>query len=114
MILDDQFRVIKALPGTDYHEFKIVQALDSEGQYSDTAYVTEYRQVRRDLSAFGVVPDDGTTSWVVECHFRAVDLSTNAIIFEWSSLDHVPLSEGLVPPTGGINGRTKASAWDYL
>ena len=114
MILDDQFRVIKALPGTDYHEFKIVQALDSEGQYSDTAHVVEYKRVRRDLSAFGVVPDDGNTSWVVDCHFRAVDLSTNVVIFEWSSLDHVPLSEGLVRPTGGINGRTKANAWDYL
>ncbi|KAL8900142.1 MAG: hypothetical protein Q9192_001227 [Flavoplaca navasiana] len=114
VILDDHFRVIKAFPGTDYHEFKIVQALDSEGQYSDIAHVTEYKQVRRDLSAFGVVPDDGNTSWVVDCHFRAVDVSTNAIIFDWSSLDHVPLSEGLVRPTGGINGRTKANAWDYF
>ena len=114
MILDDQFRVIKGLPGTDNHEFKIDQNLDSKRQYSEIAHLTEYKQVRRDLSAFGVVPDDGNSSWVVDCHFRAVDLSTNAIIFEWSSLDHVPLSEGLVRPTGGINGRTKANEWDYL
>ncbi|KAL8749081.1 MAG: hypothetical protein Q9199_007911 [Rusavskia elegans] len=113
VILDDQFNVIKALPASDYHEFKIVQALDAKGQYSDTAYLTVYTPVRRDLSAFGV-PNENDQGWVIDCHFRAVDPVTNKVIFDWSSLDHVPLSEGYVPPTGGINGYSQRSAWDYF
>ncbi|KAL8853344.1 MAG: hypothetical protein Q9221_001820 [Calogaya cf. arnoldii] len=112
VILDDQFNVIKALPTSDYHEFKIVQAMD-KGQYSDTAYLTVYTPVRRDLSAFGV-PNEDDQGWVVDCHFRAVDPVTNKVLFDWSSLDHVPLSEGYVPPTGGISGRTERNAWDYF
>lgn len=113
MILDDQFKVIKALPASDYHEFKIVQAIDAQGQYSDTAYLTVYTPVRRDLSAFGV-PNEDDQGWVVDCHFRAVDPVSNKVIFDWSSLDHVPLSESYVLPTGGINGYSQRSAWDYL
>ncbi|KAL8664436.1 MAG: hypothetical protein Q9168_007899 [Polycauliona sp. 1 TL-2023] len=112
VILDDHFKVIKSIPGTDYHEFKIVQTVDLEG-YSDTAYTTVYKAVRRDLSAFGV-PNVDDQGWVVDCHFRAVNLATDRVLFEWSSLDHVPLSEGYVPPTGGISGYSEQNAWDYF
>ncbi|KAL8996654.1 MAG: hypothetical protein Q9169_003878 [Polycauliona sp. 2 TL-2023] len=113
VILDDQFKVIKSLPGSDYHEFKIVQAVDVNGQYSDTAHITVYTPVRRDLSAFGV-PNVDDQGWVVDCRFRAIDLATSKTVFEWSSLDHVDLSEGYVPPIGGISGYSQRNAWDYF
>lgn len=105
--------MVKTLPTSDYHEFKINQALDAEGQYSDTALLSVYTAVRRDLSDFGV-PYQDDQGWVVDCHFRAVDPVTSKVIFDWSSLAHVPLNESYVQPTGGINGYSQRNAWDYL
>ncbi|KAL8726634.1 MAG: hypothetical protein Q9166_006593 [cf. Caloplaca sp. 2 TL-2023] len=100
LILDDHFKVIKTLPASDYHEFKIFQSMDAKRQNSDTALLTVYTPVKRDLSAFGV-PNEDDQGWVVDCHLRAVDPVTNNVIFDWSSLDHVPLDESYVLPTGG-------------
>ncbi|KAL8769830.1 MAG: hypothetical protein Q9209_004268 [Squamulea sp. 1 TL-2023] len=113
LILDNQFKVVKALPTSDYHEFKINQAIDAQGQYSDTALLSVYTAVPHDLSDFGV-PYENDQGWVVDCHFRAVDPITNKVIFDWSSLDHVPLNETYVQPTGGINGYSQRNAWDYF
>ncbi|KAL8699684.1 MAG: hypothetical protein Q9224_001303 [Gallowayella concinna] len=113
LILDNQFKIIKSLPASDYHELKIIQAIDAGGQYSDTALQTVYTPVRRDLSDFGV-PYEDDQGWVVDCHLRAIDPVTNRVIFDWSSLDHVPLNETYVLPTGGINGYSKTFAWDYF
>ncbi|KAL8861051.1 MAG: hypothetical protein Q9178_002564 [Gyalolechia marmorata] len=113
LVLDNQFKVIKALPASDYHEFKINQALDATGKYSDTALLSVYTPVRHDLSSFGV-PNEDDQGWVVDCHFRAVDPVTDKVIFDWSSLDHVPLNESNIQPMGGINGYSQRSAWDYF
>lgn len=98
----------------DYHEFDIKQSLDTTtGRVKDIALLTTYTPVRRDLSDYGI-SSDNDQGWVIDCHMRSVDLSSGKVLFDWSSLDHVPLNESLVLPTGGINGLSQQFAWDYL
>lgn len=118
-VLNEYFLVDKNIFGVDYHEFDIKQSVDSKtGQVTDIALTTAYTPVRRDLSAYGI-SSDNDQGWVVDCHLRAVDLTSGIgpegkVLFDWSSLDHVPLNESYVLPTGGINGLSKEHAWDYL
>lgn len=98
----------------DYHEFNIKQSLNpTNGQVTDTALLTVYNTVPRNLSAFGI-PDTDNQGWVIDCHMRAVNPSSGKVIFDWSSLDHVPLDESYVLPTGAINGLSQQFPWDYL
>lgn len=114
LVLNQQFSVVKTLPNVDFHEFKLKQSLNpTNGKVIDTALLTSYTSVQRDLSAFGI-PSETSQGWVIDCHVRAVDLSTGRTVFDWSSLDHVPLNESLVLPTGAIGGQTQQFAWDYL
>ncbi|KAI4155936.1 MAG: hypothetical protein LQ341_000103 [Variospora aurantia] len=114
LVLNQQFSVVKTLPNVDFHEFKLKQSLNpTNGKVIDTALLTSYTSVQRDLSAFGI-PSETSQGWVIDCHVRAVDLSTGRTVFDWSSLDHVPLNESLVLPTGAIGGQTQQFAWDYF
>jgi hypothetical protein len=54
-----------------------------------TALITIYRELPYDLSAVGG-PKDGT---VLEGVVQEVDVATGRVLFEWHSLDHVPLDE---------------------
>ncbi|KAL8660469.1 MAG: hypothetical protein Q9202_006505 [Teloschistes flavicans] len=113
-IYDNQFHLLKGLPTSDYHEFKIVQAIDeANASVNDIALLTLYSPVRRDLSQFGVANEDNK-GWVIDCRLRALDPTSGKILFDWSALEHVPLSESLVQPTGAINGQSADFAWDYL
>ncbi|KAL8719042.1 MAG: hypothetical protein Q9225_003899 [Loekoesia sp. 1 TL-2023] len=114
LILNHNFLVDKAMSGVDYHEFDIKQSLDTTtGQVKDSALLTSYTAVRRDLSAYGI-PNENNQGWVIDCHLRAMDLDSGKVVFDWSSLDHVPLNESFVLPTGAINGLTQQFAWDYF
>lgn len=114
MVLNEHLVLEQTVQNVDLHEFNIKQSLNSSnGQVTDTALLTVYTPVRRDLSAFGV-PYEDDQGWVIDCHLRAVDLGSGKVVFDWSSLDHVPLSESYVLPTGSINGLTQRFAWDYL
>ncbi|KAL8841772.1 MAG: hypothetical protein Q9170_000805 [Blastenia crenularia] len=114
LVLNQYFLADVALAGVDYHAFDIRQSLDTTtGQVSDTALLTVYTPVRRDLSAYGI-PNQDNQGWVIDCRLRAVDLASGKVVFDWSSLDHVPLSESQVLPTGAINGMTQQFAWDYF
>lgn len=63
----------------------------------NTAYLVAYNPLlctgRGDLT--GCVPD----STVLDAVVQEVDLTTGAVLWEWHSLDHVPLSASLVDPT---------------
>ena len=64
-----------------------------------------YHPVARDLTAYGG-PANGT---VIEGVVQEVNIATGAVIFEWHSLDHIPLSKSLAPaPTD------PATPWDYV
>ena len=63
-----------------------------------TAYIAVYRRVRD--------PDSGVR--VTDFIVQEIDLTTRDVLFEWHSLDHVPVSASYDPrPTDG-------SAWDYF
>ncbi|KAL9004590.1 MAG: hypothetical protein Q9188_002599 [Gyalolechia gomerana] len=114
LVLNQYFLIEKAVSGVDYHEFDIKQSLDTTtGRVEDIALLTTYTPVRRDLSDYGI-SSDNDQGWVIDCHMRSVDLSSGKVLFDWSSLDHVPLNESLVLPTGGINGLSQQFAWDYF
>ena len=86
MIADTSYRtthVVRAHHGlqADLHEFN----LTSQG----TALITAYRESVVDLSAVGGPARGYVLSGVVQ----EVDIATGALLFEWDSLDHVPLTE---------------------
>jgi hypothetical protein len=82
----------------DLHEFVITP--------QDTALVTAYRQVSTNLSALGGPSHGVALSGVVQ----EIDIASGRVLFEWSSIDHVPVTDTVVPFAGG----TKSAPFDYL
>ena len=82
----------------DQHEF----ALTPQG----TALITIYHQVPYDLSSVGG-PSDGS---VLDGVVQEIDVATGNVLFEWHSLDHVPLERQL--PAGA--DRPPATPYDYF
>jgi hypothetical protein len=66
---------------TDFHELN----LTSQG----TALITTYRTRPADLSGLGGVRDGTVLSGVAQ----EIDIASGAPVFEWDSLDHVPVTE---------------------
>lgn len=97
-IADSSYHVIanvKAGNGldTDGHEFLLTPA--------GTALILSYHQVPYDLSSLGG-PKNGD---VIEGVIQEIDVATGAVVFEWHSLDQVPITESYVP---------MASPYDYF
>lgn len=63
----------------DFHEAKLTE--------QGTLLVTYYQPHQVDLTSIGG-PEDG---WVSSGLFQEIDLATGEVLFEWDSLDHVPL-----------------------
>ena len=94
-----QIAVVSAGNGlaADLHEFRLTPR--------GTAFITVYHPVPYDLSAVGG-PADGS---VVDGIAQEIDLATGTVVFEWHSLDHVPLAESQAPvPTAA------GTAYDYF
>jgi Arylsulfotransferase (ASST) len=70
----------------DHHEFLITP--------EDTALITIYSKVHRDLSEVGG-PVDGN---VLDGIAQEIDIETGEVLFEWHSLDHVGLDESFIKP----------------
>ncbi|MGN6696235.1 MAG: arylsulfotransferase family protein [Aquihabitans sp.] len=69
-----------------------------------TAYLMAYNPLTcTGTGAFTGCPE-GTT--VLDGVLQEVDLTTGAVLWEWHSLDHVPLSASVVAPEAGL--------WDYF
>ena len=81
----------------DHHEFLITP--------EDTALITIYSKVDRDLSGVGG-PVDGV---VLDGIAQEVDIETGEVLFEWHSLDHVELDESLYEPPPDLK-----SSFDYF
>ena len=81
----------------DHHEFLITR--------DDTALITIYAEVPYDLSPFGG-PESGT---VAEGVIQEIDIETGEVLFEWRSLEHVPVEE-----THGDLPDDPANAFDYF
>jgi Arylsulfotransferase (ASST) len=70
----------------DHHEFLITT--------QDTALITIYDKVKRDLSALGG-PADGV---VLDGIAQEIDIETGEVLFEWHSLEHVSFEESYLKP----------------
>lgn len=85
-VADTSYRIIATVHAgnglsADGHEF----ALTPQG----TALITIYHEVPYDLSSIGG-PKNGTA---IDCIAQEIDVETGRVLFEWHSLDHVPLTE---------------------
>jgi hypothetical protein len=86
VILDRAYREIarvKAQKGyqSDLHDFVVTSR--------NTALIAIYNAVTADLTAFGGPPDGR----VIEGVIQEIDIASGRLLFEWHSLDHVPLDE---------------------
>ncbi|MCD6053887.1 MAG: Arylsulfotransferase [Rubrobacteraceae bacterium] len=91
MIFDHSYREIARFGAGngyegDHHEFLITP--------QDTALITIYSKVQRDLSGVGG-PVDGV---VLDGIVQEIDIGTGEVLFEWHSLDHIGLEESLYEP----------------
>jgi hypothetical protein len=82
----------------DLHEFQITPR--------DTAWITVYDAIDCNLSAIGG-PKDGA---VADTLLQEIDLKTGLVMYEWHSLDHVPLTSSYASaaPT------SKSEPFDYF
>jgi hypothetical protein len=72
----------------DLHDFQITPA--------DTALLTAYNAVHCDLAALGGTSDGAVTDSL----FQEIDIKTGLVMFEWTSLDHIPLADSYTPVAG--------------
>jgi hypothetical protein len=91
VILDDHYRPIAAVRAgnglsADLHEFKITA--------QDTALITAYSLVHWPGSSIGGRKDMS----VLNCTVQEIDIPTGNVLFQWDSLDHVPLSDSYTKP----------------
>jgi hypothetical protein len=75
----------------DHHEFLISP--------QDTALITIYNRVPRDLSSVGGPKE----SMAVQGTVQEIDIETGEVLFEWKSLDHVALDESYAKPGEDID-----------
>lgn len=98
-ILDATYReIVQVSAGNglsgDLHEFLVTA--------SGSALIGAYNSVPADLSAYGGAVDGQLLEGVVQ----EIDIASGAVLFEWHSGDHVPISESYLPQTAGL--------WDYF
>jgi hypothetical protein len=82
----------------DLHEFVISP--------QDTALITAYKPVAANLSRLGGPARGVAYSGVVQ----EIDIASGRVLFEWSSIDHVPVTDTVTPLTGG----TSKAPFDYF
>jgi hypothetical protein len=99
-----QLATVKAAHGLDgdLHEFQ----LTARG----TAYITIYHEVALDLRPVGG-PKDG---YAYDSVVQELDVASGDIVFEWHSLDHVPLEESLQANREPARHATKKRPFDYF
>jgi hypothetical protein len=92
--------VIRAAGGlqADLHEF----FLTPQG----TALITAYRPAPADLTAVGGPAGGHVLAGVVQ----EIDIATGKVLFQWDSLDHVPVTDSYLKFSGG----TAAKPYDYF
>jgi len=106
-IYDDTYHLVarvrasRGLEG-DLHEFQLTPR--------GTAYMTVYHEVPADLSGIGG-PRHG---WVYDSIVEEVDIATGRVVFEWHSLDHVPLAESTQANRKPARDATKRQPLDYF
>ncbi|KAI1750526.1 Arylsulfotransferase-domain-containing protein [Xylaria castorea] len=86
----------------DLHEFQITE--------HGTALVTVYNPVPADLTSVGG-PEQG---WALDSMVQEIDLDTGDLLFEWSAIEHVALSDAVRYFAGEDDGTTPETAFDFF
>jgi len=94
-----QIALVKAGNGlaADQHEFRLTP--------QGTALITIYKPVPYDLSSIGG-PANGQ---VIDGVLQEINIATGKVVFQWDSLDHVPITDSLNPPP-----TNPATPYDYF
>ena len=86
VIADSSYNVIAHVrAGDGYQADQHSFVLTPQG----TALITAYHETRRDVSVVGGSPDGKVYDGIVQ----EIDVASGRVLFEWHSLDHVPLDE---------------------
>ncbi len=94
VLMDQSYREIATVTTPDTHADFHDASLTSDG----TALLISYPVVQRDLTEVDG-PEDG---YLRNCVVQEVDVETGDVLFEWSALDHIPLTdtEATLAPDG--------------
>lgn len=108
--LNKHYETVKETRGGGYevldkHEFHV-----KDGK---TGLATIYHTLPTDLTAYGGEEDQ---QWVIDSRFQEIDLGTGELLFEWSSVDHIPFNESAFSLKKGLGGfgRSSGDAWDFF
>jgi len=101
-ILDSSYHVVATIHAgngldADQHEFVLTPR--------STALITVYHAVPYDLSSVGGPVDGKVFDGIVQ----EIDVATGRVLFEWHSLDHVPLTDSYQPLPS-----SPGAPWDYF
>ncbi len=82
-----QIATVRAGDGlsADLHEFRLTP--------QGTALITAYSLVHWDGSSVGSLKDLS----VMNCTVQEIDIRTGNVLFQWDSLDHIPLADSYIP-----------------
>lgn len=113
VVMDETFTTITSvksgggIANFDEHEFNVVD----DGK---NVLMTLYDPQQYDLTDWDISTGQG---WVMDCYFQKLELGTNRLLFEWSALDHVAITETTVAPNStevSGNGLSPTLPWDWL
>jgi hypothetical protein len=101
-ILDNTYELIQTVAAqngytSDIHEFLLTP--------NNTALVLSTKPIPMDLTPYGGPKNGYVNNFAVQ----EIDLQTNALLFFWSALDHVPLSDSFEPASTAISS---SNIWD--
>ena len=86
----------------DLHEFQLTPR--------GTALITAYKEVPADLSGIG----GPKNSYALDSIVQEIDIATGKLLFQWSSLAHVPLSDSKQANAEPARNASKHRPFDYF
>jgi hypothetical protein len=113
VVMDNTFTTITSVKSGggvanfDEHEFNVVDG-------GRNVLMTLYNPVQYDLTDWDVSTGQG---WLMNCMFQELELGTNRVLFEWSALDYVAITETTVAPNStevSGSGLNPTSPWDWF
>lgn len=108
-IMDEKFEVVAKLGILDsylhdFHEFQMTGP--------DTAAFSTYRSVPYNFS--GIKEANENSLWVYENIVTEINTSTDEVLFQWNSLDHVLVNDSRVKYDIGLKGNDSDTPFDYM
>ncbi|KAJ6540340.1 ASST-domain-containing protein [Mycena capillaripes] len=109
LMLNSRYEVVRNVSvvnpgGTDLHEFRI------QAPANKTALLTAFNPVQLDLTSVGGLAN----GWYLNSIIQEVDISTGRVLFNWTSVDHIALSESFNNLTLTASGDSQANPWDAV